>query len=98
MKGQYPDTEHVIFRILPEVTVASATRHGSCEHMNELYAAVTQWIVDDGYELDGPMFNISRMNIIKVITCILNFEISDTKRLRNLSVSDTILKKRYLWQ
>lgn len=72
VKGQYPDTEHVIFRTLPEVTVASATCHGSCEHMSELYAAVTQWIVDNGYELDGPMFNISRMNIIKVITCILN--------------------------
>lgn len=58
VKGQYPDTEHVIFRTLPEVTVASATCQGSYEHLSELYAAVAQWIVDNGYEFDGPMFNI----------------------------------------
>ena len=30
VKGSYPDTEHVQFRTLPEVTVASCTFRGSC--------------------------------------------------------------------
>lgn len=58
VKGTYPDTEHVVFRTLPEVTVASATCRGSYGQLGELYATVAQWIVDNGYECDGPIFNI----------------------------------------
>lgn len=58
VKGQYPDTEHVQFKTLPEVTVASATCRGSYEQMNDIMAAVANWVRDNGYELDCPAFNI----------------------------------------
>ena len=58
VKGTYPDTEHVVFRTLPEVTVASAICRGSYAQMPEINDAVTRWALDNGYEFDGPMFNI----------------------------------------
>lgn len=58
VKGSYPDTEHVKFRTLPEVTVASCTYKGSYTQITEVYAAVIAWIEANGYAPAGPMFNI----------------------------------------
>ena len=58
VKGVYPDTEHVKFHTLPEVTVASCTFRGSYAQITNVYAAVIGWIEANGYETDGPMFNI----------------------------------------
>ena len=58
VKGCYPDTEHVKFRTLPEVTVASCTYQGSYTLITEVYAAVVAWLEANGYEPAGPMFNI----------------------------------------
>ncbi len=58
VKGKYPDTEHVKFKTLPEVTVASAVCKGSYDQMNDIMAAVASWVTDNGYEFDGPAFNI----------------------------------------
>ena len=58
VKGSYPDTEHVKFQTLPEVTVASCTFKGGYHLITEVYAAVVSWIEANGYECDGPMFNI----------------------------------------
>ncbi|MGM9662157.1 MAG: MerR family transcriptional regulator [Oscillospiraceae bacterium] len=58
VKGRYPDTAHVRFKTLPEVTVASAVCKGSYEQMNDVMAAVAGWVRDNGYEFDGPAFNI----------------------------------------
>ena len=58
VKGRYPDTEHVKFLTLPAVTVASCTFKGSYTLMTEVYAAVVSWMEANGYEADGPMFNI----------------------------------------
>ena len=58
VKGSYPDTEHVRFRTLPEVTVASCTYKGSYTQITEVYAAVIAWMEANGYEAAGPMFNI----------------------------------------
>ena len=58
VKGSYPDTEHVRFRTLSEVTAASVTFKGSYEQMGEVNAAVAAWIADNGYAFDGPLFNI----------------------------------------
>ena len=58
VKGNYPDTEHVKFRTLPEVTVASCTFKGSYEQITDVYAAMTAWIDANGYDYAGPMFNI----------------------------------------
>ena len=58
VKGSYPDTEHVRFRTLPEVTVASCIYRGSYAQITNVYAAVIPWIEANGYEAAGPMFNI----------------------------------------
>ncbi len=58
VKGSYPDTEHVKFRTLPEVTVASCTYRGSYTQITDVYAAVIAWMEANGYEPAEPMFNI----------------------------------------
>lgn len=58
VKGVYPNTEHVTFRVLPPVTVASATFQGSYTQIGEVYAAVYSWIESNGYCPNGPMTNI----------------------------------------
>lgn len=58
VKGCYIDTEHVCFRTLPAVTVASCIFRGGYDQMNDVYAAMTSWIHSNGYDYAGPMFNI----------------------------------------
>ncbi len=52
------DTEHVKFKTLPEVKVASCIIKGSYDQMGEAYATVASWIKANGYKMNGPMFNI----------------------------------------
>ncbi len=58
VKGKYEDTEHVKFKILPEVKVASCVLKGSYEQMKDAYAAVISWVNANGYKMNGNMFNI----------------------------------------
>jgi DNA-binding transcriptional MerR regulator len=58
VKGTYSDTEHVKFKTLPAVKVASCVLKGSYDQMNDAYAAMISWIGANGYKLNGPMFNI----------------------------------------
>ncbi|MCR4723202.1 MAG: MerR family transcriptional regulator [Eubacteriales bacterium] len=58
VRGSYPDTEHVKFRTLPEVTVASCTYQGSYSQITDVYTAVIAWMDANGYEPAEPMFNI----------------------------------------
>ncbi len=58
VKGQYRDTEHVKFKTLPAVRVASCVVRGSYDQMGEAYATVAAWIRDNGYRISGSMFNI----------------------------------------
>ena len=58
VKGHYPDTEHVSFKTLPSVTVASATCKGAYDQINAIMEAVANWVTDNGYEFNGPAFNI----------------------------------------
>ena len=58
VRGSYPDTEHVKFRTLPEVTVASCTYQGSYIQITDVYTAVIAWMEANGYEPAEPMFNI----------------------------------------
>ena len=58
VKGTYEDTEHVKFRTLPAVKVASCVVKGSYARMGEATAAVVSWINENGYQPNGPMFNI----------------------------------------
>lgn len=54
----YPDTEHVKFRTLPAVTYAGCTFKGSYAQINDVVAAVSAWVEDNGYDYAGPMFDI----------------------------------------
>lgn len=56
--GTYPDTEHVKFKTVPAVEVASATFRGSYDQIGAVNEAVAAWVVDNGYEFAGRYFNI----------------------------------------
>lgn len=58
VKGTYADTEHVKFRKLSAVKVASCVVKGDYEQLPEVYGAVISWVQENGYEPDGAMFNI----------------------------------------
>ncbi len=58
VKGTYKDTEHVKFRTLPEVRVASCIVKGSYDQMGDACATVVSWINSNGYTINGSMFNI----------------------------------------
>ena len=58
VKGTFPDTEHVKFRTLPAVTYAGCTFKGSYAQINDVVAAVSAWVEDNGYDYAGPMFDI----------------------------------------
>ena len=59
VKGTYPDTEHVKFKTIPPVTVASATFQGPYRQIGEVNQAVASWVEDNGYAFDGLFFNRS---------------------------------------
>ena len=56
--GDYPDTEHVRFRMESAVTVASAIHNGSYCGLDAAMGNVAQWVQENGYELAGPVFCI----------------------------------------
>ncbi|MBR3057573.1 MAG: MerR family transcriptional regulator [Clostridiales bacterium] len=58
VKGTYQDTEHVKFKTLPAVKVASCIIKGAYEQMGDACATVVSWIKENGYKMNGPMFNI----------------------------------------
>lgn len=58
VKGTYPDTEHVTFKTVPPVTFASAAYQGPYSKISEVNGAVAAWVRDNGYQYDGPAFNI----------------------------------------
>ena len=58
VKGAYPDTEHVKFKTMPAVQVASAVCKGSYDQISAVNAAVASWVEANGYAFDGTAFNI----------------------------------------
>ena len=58
VKGQHQDTEHVKFKTIPPVKVASCIIKGSYDQMTDAYASIVSWISENGYKTNGPMFNI----------------------------------------
>jgi Predicted transcriptional regulators len=58
VKGKYENTEHVVFKVVPEVQIASATYKGSYEQLTEVNHTVANWVRDNGYEFNGAMFCI----------------------------------------
>ena len=58
VRGRYPDTEHVKFKTVTAVQVASAVCKGSYDQMGDVNAAVASWVEANGYTFDGTAFNI----------------------------------------
>jgi len=58
VQGSYQNTENVVFKTVPSVLVASATFKGSYDQLTAVNQAVANWIRDNGYDFNGPMFTI----------------------------------------
>lgn len=58
VKGSYPDTEHVKFKTVPAVQVASATFRGSYSQIDEVNEVVATWVRENGWVFNGRFFNI----------------------------------------
>lgn len=58
VKGTYENTEHVIFKTVPEVEIASAVYKGSYDQITDVNLEVANWVRDNEYEFNGPMFCI----------------------------------------
>lgn len=58
LKGSYSNTEHVKFKTLPAVQVASATCRGSYDQIPEVNEVVAAWVRDNGWTFDGAAFFI----------------------------------------
>ena len=65
LNGSYSDTEHVKFKTLPAVKVASCVIRGSYDQMGEAYATVASWIKANGYTMNGHMFNIYHVSPVQ---------------------------------
>ena len=51
--GSYEDVEDICFRQLKDETDASVTFTGDYSQITEVCMAITMWIKENGYELDG---------------------------------------------
>lgn len=58
VKKNGTDTEHVKFKTLPAVKVASCIVKGSYDRIGDAYATVVSWLKENGYKMSGHMFNI----------------------------------------
>lgn len=58
VKGNYKNTENVVFKTVEPIQMASATYKGSYEKINEVNEAVANWVRDNGYEFNGLSFCI----------------------------------------
>lgn len=56
--GTYQDTEHVKFKTVPPIQIASATYKGSYDQITRVNAAVANWVMENGYDFDGKSFCI----------------------------------------
>ena len=56
--GSYEDVEDICFRQLKDETDASVTFTGDYSQITEVCMAITMWIKENGYELDGANFCI----------------------------------------
>lgn len=58
VKGNYKNTENVVFKTEPAVEIASATYKGSYEQVTDVNQAVANWVQDNAYEFGSMMFCI----------------------------------------
>lgn len=56
--GTYQDTEHVKFKTVPPIQIASAIYKGGYDQISRVNAAVANWVVENGYDFNGKSFCI----------------------------------------
>lgn len=62
VEGKHQDTEHVKFKTVPPILMASATYQGSYAKLSEVNASVAEWVRDNGYAFAGPNFTIDHVS------------------------------------
>lgn len=58
VQGKYKNTENVVFKTVSAVEIASATYKGSYEQLTAVHQTVANWVNDNGYKFNSPMFCI----------------------------------------
>lgn len=58
VEGTYQDTEHVRFKTVPAVEIASATYKGSYDQLPLVNSTVANWVRENGYDFAGSSFCI----------------------------------------
>ncbi|WP_198508463.1 MerR family transcriptional regulator [Bacillus xiapuensis] len=58
VQGKYEDNGDVVFKTAAPIEYVSTTFKGSYEQIAEVNEVVANWVADNGYEFNGPMFNI----------------------------------------
>lgn len=58
VKGDYENTENVVFKIVEPIEIASATYKGSYDKINEVNEVVANWVKDNNYNFNGLSFLI----------------------------------------
>ena len=56
--GSYKNTEHVVFKTVEPIQIASVTFQGGYDQLGAINEAIANWVNDNNYSFDGPMFNI----------------------------------------
>lgn len=56
--GKYRNTDKIQFKSVAPITAATLTYKGGYIQLREANEAIANWILDNGYEFAGPIFNI----------------------------------------
>ncbi len=56
--NNYSDSNGVVFKTVPSEKIASVTFKGSYDNISKANEALANWITDNNYAFNGPMFNI----------------------------------------
>lgn len=62
VRGTYADTDHVKFKTVPAVEVASTTFRGSYDQIGAANEALVAWAAANGWEFCGLCFNIDHVS------------------------------------
>lgn len=57
-KNNYKNTDSITFKDIEKIKIASVTFEGSYDNISKANQALANWIVENNYEFNGPMFNI----------------------------------------
>jgi DNA-binding transcriptional MerR regulator len=56
VQGRHENTEHVVFKTVEPIEIASAVYKGSYEQIGKVNESVAAWVSDNGYDYNAPGF------------------------------------------